>query len=609
MFSSVIAALLFTVMQVQEAPGIVESPVLAAAATNDEVGAVQVRLPEVSNVSNVSASSNVSNVSNLPVSSKASGVPGASGVSNVPNVSEHISAILKEGKRLETECRFRKALELYEKSIRQSPNEKELQKRYSRAKIMCDIQKRFQNPSYIQTVEGMDEEHLNVFVRSVLQAHANHYVFELTPDEVFYREICSLEIAMGSSFFYENILAGQNPQAVKEFVQKIHQLPKRIHVKDTVELQHLTMQLGASCERRFGKKASFFVMECLFGFITSLDPYSEVLLPMQHQDLISLVSGYLIGVGIEFRTNTEGTRITTLIPNSPASISGLKVGDQILAVDGKSITNASMEQVSAMLQGDAGAWLTLWVQTGNDLPRTVQIQRKTIRYGSIEKSFLLPEAPQIGYVRITGFQQNSASELNQVMMDLHAKGMRNLILDLRGNPGGSLIAGVQMADLFLKQGKILQTRDFRNEQTYMAHPQQTWDIPIVLLIDEQSASATEVFAGAILENNRGQVVGSRSFGKGAMQGIYPIADTDFALKLTISHLYSPNGNRYNHQGIQPNLMVYRTEKPLFASGNDSATPPETFSESSSAEVKTSALEPQESDLVLQTAIQSFSAAR
>ena len=193
------------------------------------------------------------------------------------------------------------------------------------------------------------------------------------------------------------------------------------------------------------------------------------------------------------------------------------------------------------------------------------------------------------------------------------------------------MAGVEMADMFVSNGILLKTRNERNlhenpgerkEMLYTAHPQGTWNIPVILLIDEHSASATEVFAGALVENNRALALGNRTFGKGAVQGIFPISDTDFALKVTISHLYSPNGNKYNHRGVTPNFPspAYEAAKPALQKTEEIAitklTPEEAenafraeaaagSNTGSSSDVTSGTA----SDTVLQTAVQVFTSAR
>jgi carboxyl-terminal processing protease len=167
-------------------------------------------------------------------------------------------------------------------------------------------------------------------------------------------------------------------------------------------------------------------------------------------------------------------------------------------------------------------------------------------------------------LRLTCFQKTTRRDLEAALWRLHRDGMRSLIIDLRGNPGGLLISSVDVADLFLNQGVIVSThgRIAQEDSTYMAHEEGTWTIPLTLIIDQESASAAEIFSGAIRDHHRGTIVGVRSFGKGSVQGIFQLDGSDAGLRLTTAKFYSPTGKPYSRVGVEPDVVVHRTARPI-----------------------------------------------
>jgi carboxyl-terminal processing protease len=169
----------------------------------------------------------------------------------------------------------------------------------------------------------------------------------------------------------------------------------------------------------------------------------------------------------------------------------------------------------------------------------------------------------VAYLKLASFQKSTARDIDQALWQLHRQGMRSLIIDLRGNPGGLLTAAVEAADRFLSEGPIVATRG-RNAQEdydYRAHAVGTWQIPLVVLIDQDSASASEIFAAAISDQQRGTLIGQRSYGKGSVQGIFPLQSARAGVRLTTARFYSPSGKPISRSGIAPHLSVHTAAKP------------------------------------------------
>jgi len=192
------------------------------------------------------------------------------------------------------------------------------------------------------------------------------------------------------------------------------------------------------------------------------------------------------------------------------------------------------------------------------------LRRRRVEVPSVDRVQLLDPSLGIAYLRLLSFQRTTPHDVQQALWTLHRQGMRVLVLDLRGNPGGLLTTAVEVADLFLQRGIIVSTRG-RNVQedfTYTARPEGTWGVPLIVLVDHDSASAAEILAGALKDHNRATVVGMRSYGKGSVQGIFPLDGCEAGLRLTTARFYSPSGRPYSGQGVLPHIVVRQAARPI-----------------------------------------------
>ena len=174
----------------------------------------------------------------------------------------------------------------------------------------------------------------------------------------------------------------------------------------------------------------------------------------------------------------------------------------------------------------------------------------------------------VAYLKLTCFQKTTSRDLDAALWKLHRAGMRSLILDLRGNPGGLLTTSVDVVDKFIERGTIVSTRGRGKDEdySYSAHSAGTWKVPLVVLIDGDSASASEIFAGAIRDHHRGVLVGTRSYGKGSVQGIFPLNSANAGIRLTTAKFYSPTGRAYSDVGVNPDVEVRETARPNDVTG-------------------------------------------
>lgn len=292
------------------------------------------------------------------------------------------------------------------------------------------------------------------------------------------------------------------------------------------------------------------------GLLLDLDPHSAYLKKADAEEFDELTSGAYDGVGLELQQLPEGAvRVIAPLDDSPAERAGLRSGDRIIAIDGKPLV-AGEGDASAPLRGKAGTKVVVRViREGTPKPFDVTLVRDTIRTTSVRSRVL---EPGFGYVRISSFQAATASDFNKAIDGLQKDApLRGLVIDMRSNPGGLLVGAVQIADELLDKGGIVSTkgRAMIGDSRFDATPgDRLKGAPLVVLVDAGSASASEVLAGALRDNKRARVVGSRTFGKGSVQTLLPLDNGD-SVKITTARYYTPSGHSIQALGIVPDVIL------------------------------------------------------
>lgn len=292
------------------------------------------------------------------------------------------------------------------------------------------------------------------------------------------------------------------------------------------------------------------------GMLYELDPHSSYLTPSEFDDLQVTTTGEFGGLGIEVTMENGFVKVVTPIDDTPASRAGLRAGDLILKIDDTFVKGLALEDAIKLLRGEIGSEVALSILSqGTEKPRTVTLKRDRIRIQSVRSQML---EPGFGYLRITQFQSHSGRDSEKALRKLVAEGnLKGLVLDLRNNPGGVLSAAVQISDLFLNDGLIVYTqgRDETTRVNYAATDGDLLDgLPMIVLVNGGSASASEIVAGALQDHGRAIVIGQRSFGKGSVQTILPLHG-DRALKLTTARYYTPKGRSIQAEGIVPDIAT------------------------------------------------------
>ena len=295
------------------------------------------------------------------------------------------------------------------------------------------------------------------------------------------------------------------------------------------------------------------------GMVSDLDAHSQYLDADEYRDIRISTTGSYTGVGVEVADIDGAIKVVTPITGSPAARSGIRSGDQIIAVDGIAVETDHLQHTIGRMRGRAGSRISITVLR-DDEAIDHEMRREIIRVSSVHHEIL---GPAFGYVRVSQFSETTARELSRAIDAMQESGggmLAGLILDLRNNPGGVLDSAVDVSDLFLDSGVIVMADGRTNDArfTRSAHRGDVLDgAELVVLVNEGSASASEIVAGALQDHGRAIVVGTGTFGKGLVQTVMPLSQGR-ALKLTTSRYYTPSGDSIHETGIMPDVYVEGT---------------------------------------------------
>lgn len=288
------------------------------------------------------------------------------------------------------------------------------------------------------------------------------------------------------------------------------------------------------------------------GMVQALgDPHSIYLDPEMYGQLMDQTEGSFGGIGVYMGFKDGGVQIVSVMEGTPGEAAGLRAGDEIIAVDGTPVTEYQPEEVAMHIRGEIGTDVTLTVRRAGEADKDYQITRASIEMKTVAGRML---EDGMGYIRIGNFSEHTGREFASVLQDLEGQGMNGLILDLRENPGGLIKSCVEVANHVVPKGTVVSVIDKNGKkETYESELAES-KYPIVVLIDGNSASASEILAGALQDTGAATLVGTKSYGKGSVQVVVPMHHDD-ALKLTIAKYYTPSGRCIDGLGIEPDVEI------------------------------------------------------
>ena len=298
------------------------------------------------------------------------------------------------------------------------------------------------------------------------------------------------------------------------------------------------------------------IESAISGMLQSLDPHSSYLSPESYKDMQVKTKGTFGGLGIEITMEDGVVKVVSPIDDTPAANAGMKSGDLIIGINGETIRGLSINEAVSQLRGPIGSKVIITVVRDEKDPFEIEIVRDVIKIRSVRHNII----KNIGYVRLTTFSDTTTSGMEKSIIEIKKEigdKFQGLVLDLRNNPGGLLNQSISVADAFLNQGEIVSTQGRKDDDTSRIFAKKGDVIngkPLIVLINSGSASASEIVAGALKDHSRAIIVGTRSFGKGSVQSIIPLAGNG-AMRLTTARYYTPSGISIQAKGIEPDILV------------------------------------------------------
>ncbi|MCF4966307.1 carboxyl-terminal processing protease CtpA [Nostoc sp. CMAA1605] len=343
----------------------------------------------------------------------------------------------------------------------------------------------------------------------------------------------------------------------QKLVSEVWRIVNHAYLDDTFNHQNWSAVRQKALEKPFkDQKAAYVAIQ---NMLKSLDdPFTRFLDPEQYRSLQVNTSGELTGVGLQIALNPETGRLEVVSPieGSPADKAGIRPRDRILKIEGTSTDNLALDEAAARMRGPIGSLVTLLIEREGDGEREVRIVRDRIALNPVVAELRSsPQGKSIGYLRLTQFNANASTELAHAITSLEKKGADAYILDLRNNPGGLLQAGIEIARLWLDAGTIVYTVNRQGIQgSFDAFGPALTKDPLAILVNQGTASASEILAGALQDNHRATLVGETTFGKGLIQSLFELSDGS-GLAVTIAKYETPNHRDINKLGIKPDQVI------------------------------------------------------
>ena len=439
-----------------------------------------------------------------------------------------------------------------------------LRQQYDLAKLHCDVARRHAEPAFRGQLLSLSETDARRVYGEVLTRIGSHHVENPDYARLLSRGLRAIDVALEEPVFAAAHAAQVTPERRSVYREHVAQIAGSRGVSTQEDAETMAAWVARAAHSILGIPPAVTLIEMSAAAVGGLDEYSAFLTTGQLDDLYSQIEGNFVGLGVELKSAPDGLLVVHVIPASPAARAGVRAGDHLVGVGGRSIGGLSVDEAAHLLQGPEGSLVTLAILRAPAPARAVTVRREHVEVPSIEDVRMLDTTAGIAALKLSSFQKTTAADLEAALRRLDAAGMRSLVIDLRGNPGGLLSAAVDVADLFLERGLVVATRGRSPDEdfNYSAGRPGTWRMPLVVVIDGDSASSSEIFAGAIRDHARGTIVGSRSYGKGSVQGIFPLDAAGVGMRLTTAKFFSPKGLPYSGVGVEPDVPVHTVARPV-----------------------------------------------
>ncbi|TVQ20654.1 MAG: S41 family peptidase [Leptolyngbya sp. DLM2.Bin15] len=368
-----------------------------------------------------------------------------------------------------------------------------------------------------------------------------------------------LQLSRGQAFFQDS---------PKELIDEVWQLIDRTYVDATFNQVDWRAVRQDYLDRSYQDQDDAYV--AIREMLDQLgDPYTRFMNPREFRDMQIDTSGELTGVGIQLTQDEETDELIVVSPieDTPAFEAGILAQDVIVQIDGESTEGMNVNDAVNLIRGPIGTEITLTIRRGQQ-ELEFQLRRDLIEIHPVRYSLRETESGDVGYIRLTQFSANAAQEMEEAIQTLQDQGVSGYVLDLRSNPGGLLYSSIDIARMWLDEGGIVSTVNRQGvSDREVANGTALTDLPLVVLVDGGSASASEILSGALQDNDRATLVGTQTFGKGLVQSVRGLGDGS-GIAVTVAKYLTPSGRDINQEGIEPDIIVELTEEQLEVLFND-----------------------------------------
>jgi len=422
---------------------------------------------------------------------------------------------------------------------------------------------------------------LDMLVEAIRNAKDNYYR-ETSYTELVSGGVDGLQLLLNTKGLERTFPGLGDADARHQFLQTLSDI--RLLANDSNDLRMFSQSLRALLEsnrRSLKLPDEVLIYEFANGAFNKLDQFSAVIWPTDLAEFVKSMQGEFIGVGIQIREEDGWLTVTSPMPDTPAYRGGVHADDVITHIDGKSARGLTSSQAVKVITGPANTTVTLTVRSPDGKVKDLPLKRELIKVASVKGwsqtsagswDWFVDSENRIGYVRISTFSKDTSKELSSALEQVQKQNAKAVILDLRHNPGGLLTSATEVSDKFLGEGLIVSTRTAQDVPTSPPAEARSTpddvDLPMIVLVNQCSASASEIVSGALKDHNRALVVGERTFGKGSVQMIFPLANGSARMRLTMSHYFLPSGRCIHHEddsaewGVDPDLTIDMTPEQM-----------------------------------------------
>ncbi len=440
-------------------------------------------------------------------------------------------------------------------------------------KLQLRISARYQDPKMLSVLHSTSLRQMSALFLEVSQTIDARHV---SPTSYEARTAAALEgllRALENPEFLKVAGARGTDADLQQAAESLRQMMATQPARSAEEAIGVMQWAADTLNQQLGIRPEIVALEFVNATLDSLDKYSSFMPnkvanapSAQANSATAGLEERIVGVGIEMKTHAKGALLMGTVEGGSAAEAGLQRGDVLIQIGTQPLTGMSLNQIAELVSGPKGSTVEIQIdRAGQKYGAT--LERRSVYVGSVAGATMVDATRKVGYVKLKQFSESSAEDLEKAMWKLYNAGMNSLVLDLRGNPGGLLTESIEVSDLFLPSGVIVSTkgRNASDNTTEIAQRAKTWNLPLVVLVDENSASASEIFAAAIQENGRGVVVGRHSYGKGTVQTHFPLTTLSGVLKLTTAKFYSPTGREMSGAGVTPDYVVQNANEETAAS--------------------------------------------